>query len=141
AFLSHRTAAAVWDLLPPPAGKVDVTILGEAKSTTAVRVHRSRTLEPLNDVVRQPDGLPVTTVARTLVDLAQVLTPHQLERICHRAEVLRCLDADELHRRLSNGRWRGARSLRSALATLARADPEITRSELEERFLALVADA
>lgn len=104
-------------------------------------MHKGNTLDPLDDVVRQRDGLPVTTVARTLVDLADDVTPHQLERICHRAEVLRVLDAGKLDRRLSRGRWRGARSLRSALETLAYADPQITRSELEERFLGLAADA
>src|SRR5439155_7745711 len=131
AFLSHRTAAAVWDLLPPPAGKVDVTILGEAKSTTAVRVHRSRTLEPLNDVVRQPDGLPVTTVARTLVDLAEVLTAHRLERVCHRAEMLRLLDAAAVEETLGRLTGRRSRNLRRALASLESADPAITRSALE----------
>ncbi len=92
--LSHRTAAAVWDLSPLLAGRLDVTSLRRSTSTRTLRVHRGDTLDPLNDVVRQPDGLPVTTVARTLADLA-----------------------------------------------LAAADPDITRSELEERFLALVADA
>jgi len=104
-----------------------------------LHVHRSRTLQPLNDVVHQHDGLPVTTVARTLVDLADVLSPHQLERACTRAEVLRKLDRVEIERCLVNGRR--SRPLRQALATLAQADPQITRSELEERFLALVADA
>lgn len=102
-------------------------------------MHRSRTLQPLNDVVHQHDGLPVTIVARTLVDLAQVLTPHQLQRTCTRAEVLRKLDRTEIERCLVNGRR--SRPLRRALDTLAQAEPQITRSELEERFLALVADA
>jgi hypothetical protein len=57
-------------------------------------VHRGGTLNAVDDVVRQPDGLPVTTVARTLVDLAEVLSPHRLERACHEAEFLRQLDAE-----------------------------------------------
>jgi very-short-patch-repair endonuclease len=139
--LSHWTAAAIWDLSPPPARGVDVTTAGEGRSMEGVRVHRSRALAPLDDVVRQADGLPVTTVARTLVDLAGTAAPHRLERLCHRAEVLRHLDAAEVHRRLAFGRRPGARNLRRALATLARAEPQRTRSELEERFLALVAGA
>jgi hypothetical protein len=71
-------------------------------------------------------------VARTLADLANVVTAHQLERLCHRAQTLRLLDAGAL-------RSRGA--LRKALATLQNDDPQITRSELEDRFLALVARA
>jgi hypothetical protein len=104
-------------------------------------VHEAHTLDRLGDVVRQPDGLPVTSVARTLVDLAGVLTAHQLERTCHRAEVLRRSDAAHVDRLLATTRRRGARNLRAALATLTRVDPAITRSELEERFLALVAEA
>jgi very-short-patch-repair endonuclease len=141
AALSHRTAAAVWDLGPHPAGKLDVTSLHRSTSTSALRVHRGDTLDPLNDVVRQPDGLPVTTVARTLADLAQILTPHQLERACHRAEVTRALDAAAIEAMLDRLSGRRSKSLRQALASLAAADPDVTRSELEERFLALVADA
>ena len=74
AVLSHRTAAAVWGLSPRPSGKLELTTVQRSASTAALRVHRSRTLDPLDDVVRQPDGLPVTTVARTLMDLAEVLS-------------------------------------------------------------------
>src|SRR5437764_8995517 len=93
---------------------------------------------PLVDVVRQPDGLPVTTVARTLVDLADVLTPHQLERACHEAEFLRRLDAGAVEHLLRRLPGRRSRSLRRALQSLALTDPDITRSRLEEHFLALV---
>jgi hypothetical protein len=141
AVLSHRTAAAAWDLSSLPAGKLDVTTMGRSSSTAGLRVHEAHTLDLLDDVVRRPDGLPVTNVARTLVDLAAVLAAHQLERACHRAEVLRLLDASDVHRRLEGGRCRGARNLRAALASLAASPPDITRSELEERFLALVAGA
>jgi very-short-patch-repair endonuclease len=140
AALSHRTAAAVWDLATPPA-RPEVTTFAEHVSTSRIHVHRSHTLHPLDDVVRQPDGLPVTSVARTLVDLAADVTPHRLERMCHRAELLRRLDAREVARLLDGSRRRGAAGLRHALATLAPAEPDVTRSELEERFLALVADA
>ncbi len=141
AVLSHRTAAAAWDMSPLPSGKLDVTSLRRSASTAKLRVHRGHTLDLLDDVVRQPDGLPVTSVARTLVDLAAVLTAHELERRCHRAEVLRRLDVRAVQRLVTDVRRPGARSLRAALATLTRADPDITRSELEERFLALVTDA
>jgi very-short-patch-repair endonuclease len=141
AVLSHRAAAGAWDLSPLPSGRLDVTTMRRSTSTAKLRVHKGQTLDPLNDVVRQPDGLPVSSVARTLVDLAGVLTAQQLERSCHRAEVLRLLDAAQVERVLASRRSRGARNLRAALATLAPAAPDITRSELEERFLALVADA
>jgi predicted transcriptional regulator of viral defense system len=141
AVLSHRTAAAAWDLNPMPSGKLDVTTLRRSASTAKLRVHEAHALDPLDDAVRQPDGLPVTNVARTLVDLASVLGAHQLQRVCHRAEILRQLDAAHVERLLGARRSHGARNLRAALATLAPAPPDITRSELEERFLALVVDA
>jgi len=129
--LSHRTAAALWDLLPPPSGALDVTTPRGAETRAGIRVHRSRTALD----VEERDGLAVTTVDRTLVDLADLLTPHRLERVVHRAEELRLLDASALR-----APGRRTRHLRSALATLATADPDVTRSELEERFLALVAE-
>jgi very-short-patch-repair endonuclease len=73
---------------------------------------------------------------RTLLDLASTLTPHQLERACHRAGERRLLDAS-----LVPAQRRGARRLRTALQTLEHHEPQLTRSELEERFLELVAAA
>jgi hypothetical protein len=135
AALSHRTAAAVWDLLASPAGRFDVTTFHSAKSTDTIRVHRSRTVH--HDRVIH-DGLSVTSPARTLIDLADQLTPHRLARACHRAEVLRLLDARQIAARLDELPGRRTRQLRAALATLDHADPDVTRSELEERFLALI---
>jgi len=128
AVLSHRSAAALHDLLPVPGGAVDVTSLRRSASTPGIRVHRGDTLTDVDHA----DGLPLTTVSRTLVDLADVLSPHRLERVVHRAEHLRVLDAEAL-------RLPGRRSLGRALATLRHDQPDITRSELEECFLSLVA--
>jgi very-short-patch-repair endonuclease len=136
AVLSHRAAAALWDLLPPPSGKLDVTTRGTSRSTSAIRVHHSPSLAPA-DVADIGDGLAVTTVARTLVDLADVLTAHQLTRACHRAEHLRLLHAPSI----TPLTGRRSRALTTALAELAVHAPHITRSELEERFLALLAAA
>ena len=96
-----------------------------------IRVHESRTLTTA-DIVFDDDGLPRTSVARTLTDLATVLTPHQLRRVCHRAAHLRLIDMNAI------AAQRPSRNLRTALGELAVRDPEITRSRLEERFLALL---
>ena len=135
AVLSHLSAAAVWDLVPWPS-TADVTVAERRRSIGGVRVHRSRSLSRDDRTLDPEHGLPVTTVARTLIDLADVLSPHRLERICHRAEHLRLLDISS-----SPPGRRAARRLRAALATLTHAPPQITRSDLEERFLALVASA
>ena len=70
AALSHGSAAAVWDLLPSPA-QFDISTLASARSTTQIRVHRG--LQPGD--ITHIDDLPVTTVARTLVDLTATQTP------------------------------------------------------------------
>ena len=142
AAISHRSAAALHDILSASAGPVDVTTLRTAKSTDRIHIHESGMLDAAADVVRDAEGLPHTTVARTLFDLAATLSPHRLERACHRAQILRVLDARAIDALLARSpRHRGASRLRRAVATLAAADPDVTRSELEERFLALVTCA
>lgn len=135
AVVSHRSAAAVWDLVAAPGGPVDVTTLRQSKSTRAIRVHRSRTLRPAD--ITDHDGLPLTTPTRTLIDLADVLSPQRLERVVHRAEILRLLDAAAVQRQLDAPGRRSA-TIRAALETLG-VGTQVTRSVLEERMLRLVA--
>jgi very-short-patch-repair endonuclease len=137
AALSHRSAAVVWDLLPSPA-KFDVTTLGAAHGTAAIRVHRcALTADDLTTI----DRLPLTTVARTLVDLTATLAPHQTERVVQRAEHLRLLDTRSLDAQLARAQGRRTKPLRAAVERLQVREPDITRTELEERFLALVLAA
>ena len=119
-----------------PSGRVDVTTRRQSHSTTAIRVHRTRSLETHD--VTSLDGLPVTTATRTLIDLADQLPAQRLERALHRAEILRLLDVAAIHARLTALPGRRSRALHNALASLERG-PEVTRSELEERLLALIA--
>ena len=108
--------------------------LRQSHSTKAIRVHRTK-LDP--EDITDIDGLPLTTPTRTIIDLADQLTPHRLERVLHRAEILRLLDVAAIHARLAALPGRRSRTLLQALATLQRG-PDVTRSELEERFLALI---
>jgi len=135
--VSHRTAAALWDLLPTP-GRLEVTTSGRGEPRSGIHLHRTTSLPAVDLTHHGDDRLPLTTPTRTLIDLAAVLTPHRLERVCHRAQVLRLLDAVAVAQRLAELPGRPARSLRAAMATLAAAEPDLTRSELEERFLALL---
>ena len=130
--LSHRSAAAAWDLCPTPSGRLDVTTQGGARSTKAIRVHRTTNLE----ATTQEDGLPTTTIARTLQDLAATETQHRLQRLTARAEHLRLLDTTTL---TSPTDKRGAPRLEAALEAIKANGAEVTRSELEERFLELIA--
>lgn len=137
AALSHRTAAGIRGLILST-DALEVTTPRASRGPQGITVHRSRTLA--GDVVVDRDGFAITSVARTLIDLADCLTPRQLERACHRAETLRLLDAGVLAERMAALPGRRTRALRAALATLASADPVVTRTELEARFLALIAD-
>ena len=135
AVLSHRAAAGLWDLLPWPTGRIDVTTRRRRRSTRAIRVHCSRTLRP--EDVTEIDGLPVTTVERTILDLADTENDRLLKHACHGAEHLRLLDAN----RIGPAPGRRTRRRDEALATLRHAPPQIARSELEERFLELARRA
>jgi len=100
-----------------------------------VEVHRAALQE---DELTERRGIPVTTASRTLLDLAAVLERHRLERALREAELRRLADATSLERLLRcHPRRRGTGTLRSVLAS-GRIGDGVTRSELEERFLAFV---
>jgi hypothetical protein len=83
------------------------------------------------------DGIPCTSVARTLLDLAEEIDPRGLRRACNEAENLRIFDlreVDEVLARSEGGR--GAPILREVLKK-GRIGEAITRSDLEEAFLSL----
>ena len=90
------------------------------------------------DEVTVLDGIPVTTVPRTLFDLAAVLDTRQIERALNEADYLRLTDRLSLPDLLDRHPGRaGALNLRAAL-TARSAGATRTRSELEERFIRLV---
>jgi len=139
AVLSHRSAAAAWDLRQWPAGPVEVTVprLG-ARSRPGVVVHGTRHLDQDELTVR--DGIPCTTVARTLVDLAAVALPREMKRALEQSLVLHLYDGRAMEAVLSrsNGR-RGVKVLRRLLTDLH--EPAPTNRELERRLLDLIRDA
>jgi very-short-patch-repair endonuclease len=133
AVLSHRSAGQVWRLLRGSGPRVDVTAPRWRRAIPGVRGHSS--LLP-HDERTVHGGLPVTSVPRTLLDLAGVLRPRELERAVNEAEVLRLGDAlsvpDIIDR---HPRRHGVRALRAVLADL---DVSVTRGELERRFRAFL---
>jgi very-short-patch-repair endonuclease len=133
AAVSHRSVAPLWDLMPISGGRIEVTTFGAAHSDSKLLVHRSRTLRP-DDVVTL-DGLPVTSPTRTIQDLAQVLTPHRLERVLHTAEHLRILDAAKLATPLPGRR---STALHRGLEALAAGEPQLTKSEAENAMVAVL---
>lgn len=139
ALLSHRDAAALHGIRPPHHGPIDVTASGKRASSRGIRAHQSRVLLRRDAVTVR--GIPTTTVARTLADLADVVPPHQLEKALNEAERLKLLDLgalEEVAARTRHRRGPGPAALRQALDRLTREGARVTRSELEDRFLALL---
>jgi predicted transcriptional regulator of viral defense system len=134
AVLSHRDAAALWDLRPCERRRIEVTAARHRRHRPGIEIHHMR-LCP--DEITDVDGVPVTTVTRTLIDLAAVLPRPQLDRALERAEALRASDAISLDALLQRHRGRrGTAALRDALDKGVQ--PIVTRSELEDRFLAFL---
>ena len=127
AVLSHNAAAAIWDIGPWPTGTVHVTAPSKHLRRPGLVAHRGC----VERIVR--DGFPVTTVARTLVDQASLLSLQRLELAFERAERLGLLDVDDVTKEAA-GR-RGARKVRAILSSLTTSEP--TRSKLEELLPAL----
>jgi hypothetical protein len=139
ALLSHRPAAAVWGIASSNGARVDVTVHARnGHGPAAIRLHRVRNLHPEDRAVR--DGIPVTSVARTLLDYAEVARRDQLARAFEEAERRELLDMRAVEELLdrSDGR-RGQRALTTVIAGYA-PEPRFTRSDLERLLLALCRD-
>jgi very-short-patch-repair endonuclease len=137
AVLSHQAAARRWAILSSARALIDVTVQSRAgrRGQKGIHLHCVRTLAP--EDVTELDGIPVTTAARTLVDLCAVVPGRQVERALEQAYVLRLLRVGALEGAIARARGRNTWPLRRLLAVEHRTST-LTRSELEERFLALV---
>ena len=134
AVLSHRSAAALWGIGPDDLAISEVTV------STAVRRRRPgvavhcRALGPSEQIVRK--GVPVTTVERTLLDLATKVGVGRLERAINEADKLDLVDPETLRAVLD--RYAGRRGVAALRSILDRHAFRLTDSELERRFLAIV---
>jgi very-short-patch-repair endonuclease len=137
ALLSHRSAAVHW-LVVRHAPRYEVTVPGRRVDRPGIVARGTRSLT--EEDVAVIDGIPVTSPARTLVDLADVLSEQRLADTVHEAEVQRLLDVREVEAALSRvpGR-RGGHRLRRVIAAYD-GGPPMTRSEAEVRFLRLCAE-
>jgi hypothetical protein len=135
ALLSHYSAGWLLGLISTRPVPVHVTTPLPRKRRDAVRIHHSRTLIETDRALEQ--GIPVTAVSRTALDLATVLRFRNLRKLLRRSEELRVFDLDDFRSVLARNRGhRGRVSLDRALALYE--PPRFTRSELEREFLAWV---
>jgi very-short-patch-repair endonuclease len=137
AVLSHRPGGAHWQIVRDR-GPCQVTVGKARRSRPGIRVHHAH-LQP--DEVTVHDGIPVTTVPRTIFDFAAEASQRELERAINESEVLRLWDELSLDHLLHRyPRHKGTRAIRAALSQ-RRAGATVTKSELEEMFLELVDSA
>ena len=134
ALLSHRTAGALRGLLDEY-GPIHVTVPpgSGVRSRGSVRVHRANVLIQERTECR---GIPVVSVARTMLDIAATARPDTLRRALQQAEYHRLFDLSSMRAVLENHPGeRGVRRLEQALACYV--SIEGTRSEFERRFLVM----
>ena len=135
AVLSHRSAAALHGIRPDNRVRSDVTLPSSStRSRPTIDAHRSSTLQPRD--ITTVDGIRCTTVARTLVDLGDVVSRRAVERAVDQAEVLRVFDGGAVAEALARaGPRKGAGILRAVLDKYEQ--PALTEEGIEEAFLTL----
>jgi very-short-patch-repair endonuclease len=137
AVLSHRTAAEVWGLLGPTSTRAHVTSGHRSfHGKPDLVLHRVRSLDPA--LTTEVDGIPVTTVARTLLDLAGARDLHPLRRAWEGAQRRSLLDVRAVADLCDNSPGRRIKPLRALIAEAT--DAPDTRSEFEDRFTDFLSD-
>lgn len=89
AVLSHRAAATAWRLLPDqPSAPVDISVPSDSgkKIRRGIRLHRRPSLDP--KTVTRHQRVPITTPARTIIDLSKAAPPVEVRRARRQATVL-----------------------------------------------------
>jgi very-short-patch-repair endonuclease len=139
AVLSHLDAAVLWKIYETKGSAIHVTTTTRSPRTLrGIKAHRARTLDPAD--VTTKDGIPVTTVARTLVDLTDLLPSDRILRAMREADYLKLLDIDSLIAAVE--RAKGRTHLGELTKAIERHRPgQIVRSKLEHRFLELLHEA
>lgn len=134
AVLSHRSAAALWGIREDPGPSIDVTAPNRrGRIPRGIDAHRHGSVLAEDRTV--VDGIPCTTVERTLLDLAGVVPVWALRKAIAEAEVLGIFDHEALRQLIKRCRGRrGVARLRMLLEDL-HPDTRRTRSDLERLFL------
>ncbi len=135
AVLSHCSAGALWRLLKVMGSRVEVTVGSWRRSRAGLRFHCS----PLRaDEVTHRDGIPVTSVARTLLDIAPTLTPVRLKSAIDAADNQHLSGPLSLAALLERyPRRAGSAALKRIIAE-GRVGIDVPREEFELRFAEFV---
>jgi predicted transcriptional regulator of viral defense system len=123
--ISHYPAAVLWDLRPPREEAIHVTLPAGGHNRPGITVHRA-TLNPA-DISRR-HGVPATSAARTLLDLAATEPTAELDRALNEAGRQRRISSHSLNEQFTRyPRHRGT----TALTKLLETEPHLTRSDAE----------
>ena len=130
ALASHRAAGWLWGILRG-SQPIEVTAPRGRKPKAGFVLHRSRLIHAEDRATRE--GIPTTSLARTLVDLADVLPEKRVGDVVHEAEIQRLFDLKKVERVLTRlpGR-KGRHKLMRVLAAYGDVQP-FTRSRAERR--------
>lgn len=135
AVLSHRSAARIWGLSPGSSRAIEVTRTRGWRAPDGVVVHRGPVPA---DERTEVEGIPVTTVPRTVLDYAVGASRREVERALNEMEVQQLRDALSIRDLLARyPRRRGSAVVRALLDEGAETRG-VTKRELEERFAALI---
>ena len=132
AVLSHWSAAALWMIRPNSRSIIDVTTPHKSRSWKGIRRHHA-SLPPDERTIEE--GIPLTTVPRTILDLAATESADTVENLLRESEFLQLTDhlsLPDLLRRYPGKR--GTRKVHLALKRLLEEPKGRRRSPLEERF-------
>lgn len=137
ACLCCSSAAHLWGIWRGrPERVVHVVSPRHHRAQRGVSFHRGAQLEGSD--VDCVDGIPVTSVARTIVDLAEMLTPARLAAVMHEAHFVGLLDVADIRECLGRLAGRHRIAVAHAALVLHEAGSAGTRSRLEDRFLGIV---
>jgi predicted transcriptional regulator of viral defense system len=133
AALSHESAAKHWNIWRRRTETIDVVAPGKRRARRGFTIHRARNLDAKDVTVHQ--GIPLTTVPRTLVDLSATLTSHQLANVIHEAAFRNRFSEKATREAIRRAGGRNLANLHAALQAHASGSAG-TRSALEDQFLA-----
>lgn len=135
AVLSHRSAGQLWGLVPRSSIRPEVTRPGRAGGRPRLVVHEGKLMA---DEVVRVRGIPVTSVPRTMFDLAGMLKEREVERAWNEMEVREYTGRLSVPDLLERYPGRKGSLLLTRLANRKTLPVGITRNDLEEAFLALI---
>jgi very-short-patch-repair endonuclease len=139
ALLSHRSAAAMWGLIAAVKGDIHVTVVGHDRARTrpGIRIHRIRALDTRD--ATSLHAIPITSPARTLLDITPDLRPRgELERTFDAALKGRIVTRSAVAATVARNGGRPGAPLLAALAQAELPGPADTRSQAEDQLRRLI---